>query len=86
MEGGVAAAPHSPTPWSRTRVHVDSPNPRIVEGAPGSQGRAGLATLALVALTLVALAGRIAAASALVMIAATIVTLSVTSRNFHFGL
>jgi hypothetical protein len=35
-------------------VHVDGPNPRVVEGGPGGQGGANLAALAL---ALVALAG-----------------------------
>jgi hypothetical protein len=42
-------------PGSRTRVHVGSPSPRIIEGMPGRRGRAGLVALALVALTLAAI-------------------------------
>jgi hypothetical protein len=45
VEGVVEATP-PPSSQSRTRVHVDDLNLRIVEGEPGRWGRAGLVALA----------------------------------------
>jgi hypothetical protein len=79
------------SPWSWTRVHVDDPSPRIVEGGPGRRGRVGLAALALVALTLVALVWSVVvatatvASAALAAIAVTIMTLSAIAKGTRWS-
>jgi hypothetical protein len=70
-------------PQSQTRVHVEGPNPRIVEGGTGRRGWARLAALALVALARsVADAATIATAanvvSIVLAIAAMVATVSLT--------
>jgi hypothetical protein len=65
-------------PRSRTRVHVDGPSPRIVEGGPGSQGRAGLALVALIGSVAATAAAVATVASAVLTIAATVAPLSLT--------
>jgi hypothetical protein len=69
---------YPPPPCSWTRVHVDGPSPRIVEGGPGGQSSVGLAALTLVAYTL--------ASAALAAIAAMIVTLSLTLIAIAMGM
>jgi hypothetical protein len=77
--------PPPPPPRSWTRVHVDGPGPRVVEGGPRWWGRAGLTALALVALTESVAIIITTAAYIILAIATMVTTLSLTLATIPRG-